>query len=36
MERGRVLATGTPDVLLKKYSSRNFDELFIRRGGTGR
>lgn len=36
MERGRVLATGTPDVLLRKYSSRNFDELFIRRGGTGR
>lgn len=33
MERGRVLAAGAPDKLLKKYNSRNFDELFIRRGG---
>ena len=33
MERGRVLAAGAPDELLKKYNSRNFDELFIRRGG---
>lgn len=36
MERGRVLAAGVPDVLLKKYNSRNFDELFIRRGGVAR
>lgn len=36
MERGRVLASGAPDALLKKYSSRNFDELFIRRGGNVR
>ena len=33
MERGRVLAAGEPDVLLRKYNSRNFDELFIQRGG---
>jgi ABC-2 type transport system ATP-binding protein len=33
MERGRVLAAGAPDELLKKYNSRNFDELFVRRGG---
>ena len=33
MERGRVLAAGEPDELLKKYNSRNFDELFIQRGG---
>ena len=26
MERGRVLAAGAPDKLLKKYNSRNFDE----------
>lgn len=32
MERGRVLATGQPDELLKKYNSRNFDELFFKRG----
>lgn len=33
MEHGHVLAAGAPNVLLKKYNSRNFDELFIRRGG---
>lgn len=33
MERGRVLAAGEPDMLLRKYNSRNFDELFIQRGG---
>ncbi len=33
MARGHVLATGAPDALLKKYHSRNFDDLFIRRGG---
>ena len=33
MERGRVLATGKPDMLLEKYRCNNFDELFIRRGG---
>lgn len=33
MEHGHVLASGAPDDLLKKYNSRNFDELFIRRGG---
>lgn len=33
MERGHVLAAGAPDALLEKYNSRNFDDLFIRRGG---
>ncbi len=32
MEQGRVLATGAPLDLLREYSSRNFDELFLRRG----
>ncbi|MBR5153324.1 MAG: ABC transporter ATP-binding protein [Alphaproteobacteria bacterium] len=31
MEYGRVLATGTPDILLNKYNSKNFDELFLKR-----
>lgn len=31
MEYGRVLATGTPDLLLRKYNSKNFDELFLQR-----
>ena len=35
MEQGRVLAMGVPDMLLRKYDSRNFDDLFIRRGGGG-
>lgn len=33
MEQGHVLAVGAPDELLKKYKSRNFDELFVVRGG---
>lgn len=33
MERGRVLAKGAPEELLEKYNSRNFDELFVKRGG---
>ena len=33
MEKGRVLAAGEPEVLLQKYNSRNFDELFVQRGG---
>ena len=36
MERGHVLAAGAPDALLEKYNSRNFDDLFIRRGGSVR
>ncbi len=35
MDGGRVLAAGTPDALLREYDSRNFDDLFIRRGGAG-
>ncbi|MDW2958703.1 MAG: ABC transporter ATP-binding protein [Alphaproteobacteria bacterium] len=33
MEYGRVLAHGAPGNLLQKYNSRNFDELFLARGG---
>lgn len=33
MEYGRVLAHGAPGNLLQKYNSRNFDELFLSRGG---
>lgn len=33
MESGRVLATGAPMDLLRKYHSKNFDELFLVRGG---
>lgn len=34
MEHGHVLGLGAPDELLQKYSSRNFDDLFLaRRGG---
>ena len=33
IERGVVLATGTPDALLREYDSKNFDDLFIQRGG---
>ncbi len=32
IEKGRVLASGAPDFLLKKYNSRNFDDLFFKRG----
>ncbi|MBQ8686873.1 MAG: ABC transporter ATP-binding protein [Alphaproteobacteria bacterium] len=32
MERGRVLASGRPDELLKQYDSKNFDDLFFKRG----
>ena len=33
MEQGHVLAVGAPDDLLRQYNSRNFDELFLSRGG---
>lgn len=33
MEYGRILAIGAPDDLLRQYNSRNFDELFLSRGG---
>lgn len=33
MESGHVLATGRPDDLLKQYHSKNFDDLFLVRGG---
>lgn len=33
MEYGHVLAHGAPGNLLQKYNSRNFDELFLSRGG---
>lgn len=33
MEHGRVLGTGEPGDLLRMYHSRNFDELFLQRGG---
>ena len=31
MENGRVFAAGEPDLLLKKYNSNSFDELFLKR-----
>lgn len=33
MERGHVLGAGAPQDLLTRYHSRNFDDLFLRRGG---
>lgn len=33
LEKGHVLAAGVPMDLLKKYNSKNFDDLFIKRGG---
>ena len=33
MESGRVLASGEPQELLKRYNSENFDKLFLTRGG---
>ncbi len=33
MEYGHILAIGAPDDLLRQYNSRNFDELFLSRGG---
>ena len=33
MEHGHVLAAGVPQDLLTQYNSRNFDDLFLHRGG---